>query len=148
MSSWLVVLPKGVSPGIVVVMIIFLVLVAGVAKVTQRPRYAEDELRQPTGRSAPTGTPRSFDSSSLRKWLLSAKARRITGTLQLTAGGRTCSLYFLFGHLFHVANDTLTGEPALQECLGWPDMQYTFDAKAKMPTEETIARPVEQILAA
>ena len=94
------------------------------------------------------GKPGSLDSASLRKWLLSAKGERRTGTLLLTTGGATCSLYFLFGHVFHVASDALTGEPALQECLSWQHMQYTFDAKAKLPTEETIARPVDQILAA
>ena len=102
---------------------------------------------QPSRRPDPKGAPASFDPSSLRRWLLSAKVQRRTGTLRLTAGARTCSLYFLFGHLFHVASDTLTGEPALQECLTWPDIQYAFDAKAKLPTEETIARPIDQILA-
>jgi hypothetical protein len=123
------------------------VLLAVIAIRVGRSRSAEDELRQPKGQPARTATPGSFDSSSLRRWLLSAKAARRTGTLQLTADGRTCSLYFLFGHLFHVASDALTGEPALQDCLSWQNMQYSFDAKAKLPTEETIARPVDQILA-
>ncbi len=127
--------------------VVAMVLLAVVVIGTRRPRHAEDELRLPPRRPDPKGAPGSFDSSSLRKWLLSAMAQRRTGTLQLTAGGRTCSLYFLFGHLFHVASDTLTGEPALQECLTWPDIKYTFDGKAKLPTEETIARPIEQILA-
>jgi len=127
--------------------VIALMLIAVVVVGTRRPRHAEDELRQPSGQRTRSGAPGSFDPSSLRKWLLSAKAQRRTGTLQLTAGGRTCSLYFLFGHLFHVASDTLTGEPALQECLTWQDVQYTFDPKAKLPTEETVERPVDQILA-
>ena len=135
MNSWLAVVAVAV-----------LVLIA-VVVIVARPRHIEDVLRQPTRPAAGTSIPGSFDSSSLRKWLLSAMAQRRTGTLQLTAGGRTCSLYFLFGHLFHVASDTLTGEPAPQECLTWPDIQYTFDAKAKLPTEETIARPIDQILA-
>jgi Domain of unknown function (DUF4388) len=80
--------------------------------------------------------------------VLSAKDDRRTGTLQLTAGSQTGSLYFLFGHLFHVATGTLTGEPALAECLTWHDIHYTFDATAKMPTEETITRPLDEILAA
>ena len=67
--------------------------------------------------------------------------------MQVTAGSQTCSLYFLFGHLFHVATGTLTGEPALAECLTWHDIHYSFDATAKMPTEETIGRPIDQILA-
>jgi Domain of unknown function (DUF4388) len=123
-----------------------LVLIAVIVIVT-RPGHADDMLRQPTRGAASTKAPGSFDPSSLRIWLLSAKSERWTGTLQLTAGGRSCSLYFLFGHLFHVASDTLTGEPALQECLTWQDIHYTFDTKAKLPTEETIERPIDQILA-
>jgi hypothetical protein len=127
--------------------VIALVLIAVVAIRVGRSRSAEDELGQPKGQSGRGATPGSFDSAALRQWLLSAKAARRTGTLQLTADGRTCSLYFLFGHLFHVASDALTGEPALQDCLSWQNMQYSFDAKAKLPTEETIVRPVDQILA-
>ena len=74
------------------------------------------------------------------------KARE-TGTLQVTAGERSASVYFLFGHLFHVTSGTLTGEPALQECLTWQDFRYTFDKTAKLPTEESIERPTNEILA-
>jgi len=127
---------------VIVVVLIALVVVGG-----RRPHSAEVELGQPKSRPAPAASPGSLGPSSLRDWLLSAKEDRRTGTLQLTAGGKTCSLYFLFGHLFHVATGTLTGEPALAECLTWQDIHYTFDATAKMPTEETIERPIDQILA-
>lgn len=127
--------------------VIALVLVAVFVVQSRRPHSAEVELGQPKSRPARAGSPGSLDPSSLRDWLLSAKADRRTGTLQVTAGSQTCSLYFLFGHLFHVATGTLTGEPALAECLTWQDIHYTFDATAKMPTEETIERPIDQILA-
>jgi hypothetical protein len=127
--------------------VIVVVLIAVVVVGGRRPHSAEVELGQPKRRPAGTGSPGSLDPSSLRDWLLSALAGRRTGTLQLAAGSQTCSLYFLFGHLFHVATGTLTGEPALQECLTWQDIHYTFDATAKMPTEETIERPIDQILA-
>jgi hypothetical protein len=133
--------------GIWIVAVVALVLIAVAVIGVRRPRHAEDELGVPSEQRDSKAAPGSFDSSSLRKWLLSAKAQRLSGTLLVTAGGRTCSLYFLFGHLFHAASDTLTGEPALQECLTWTDIQYTFDPKAKLPTEETIERPVDQILA-
>jgi hypothetical protein len=64
----------------------------------------------------------------------------------VTAGDRTGSLYFLFGHLFHATSGALTGERALQECLTWQDFRYTFDKTAQLPTEETIERPIDQIL--
>jgi hypothetical protein len=127
--------------------VIVLLLIAVFVVQGRRPHSAEVELGQPKIRPARVGSPGSLDPSSLRDWLLSAKDERRTGTLQLTAGSQTCSLYFLFGHLFHVATGTLTGEPALQECLTWQDIHYTFDATAKMPTEETIERPIDQILA-
>jgi hypothetical protein len=127
--------------------VIVVVLIAVVVVGGRRPHSAEVELGQPKSRPARTGSPGSLDPSSLRDWLLSAQADRRTGTLQVTAGSQTCSLYFLFGHLFHVATGTLTGEPALAECLTWHDMHFAFDATAKMPTEETIGRPIDQILA-
>jgi len=127
--------------------VIVVVLIAVVVVGGRRPHSAEVELGQPKSRPTRAGSPGSLDPSSLRDWLLSAQTGRRTGTLQVTAGSRTCSLYFLFGHLFHAATGTLTGEPALQECLTWQDIHYTFDATAKMPTEETIERPIDQILA-
>ena len=126
---------------------IIVVLIAIVVVGGRRPHSAEVELGQPKSRPVSAGSPASLDPSSLRDWLLSATADRRTGTLQVTAGSQTCSLYFLFGHLFHVATGTLTGEPALAECLTWHDIHYSFDATAKMPTEETIGRPIDQILA-
>ena len=89
-----------------------------------------------------------MDPASLRKLLLSAQMNRWTGALRLTTGERTCSLYFLFGHLFHAASEGVTGESALQDCLNWHDSSFTFDAKARLPREETIERPIDQILAA
>ena len=74
------------------------------------------------------------------------KTARETGTLQVTAGERSASLYFLFGHLFHATSGTLTGEPAVQECLTWQDFRYSFDKTAKPPTEESIERPMNEIL--
>jgi len=106
-----------------------------------------DWKRKP-GERRPAPTVGSLDSESLRKLLLSAQVNRWTDALRLTGGERTCSLYFLFGHLFHAASDGLTGESALQDCLTWPDGSFTFDGKAQLPREEPIERPIDQILAA
>ena len=127
--------------------VVALALIAVVVVGARRPRHAEDELAQPARRPARSDTPGSLDPAGLKVLLQSIQARRDTGTLQLTAGGRTASLYFLFGHLFHVASDSLTGEPALHECLGWRDVHYTFDKTAELPTLETIERPLDEILA-
>jgi hypothetical protein len=101
----------------------------------------------------PAPQPKRTDRSSLpvpdglKGVLHRLQTCRETGTLQLSASERTASLYFLFGHLFHVTTGTLVGEAALQECLTWQDFRSTFDKTAKLPTEETIARPLDEILA-
>ena len=119
-----------------------------VAIGTRRPRRAEDELAQPTTKSPSVDASSSLaHAAGVLPVLRSIKARRQTGTLQLTAGGYTASLYFLFGHLFHATSGALTGEPALQECLGWTDFRYAFDSKGPLPTEETIQRPTDEIVA-
>src|SRR3989442_8573064 len=95
-NSWLWSSCIGVGIWLGVGAVIALVLIAVVVIGRRRPRSAEDELGQPVHPPAQVGTPGSIDAPSLREWLLSAKEDRRTGTLQLTAGGRTSSLYFLF----------------------------------------------------
>ncbi len=72
---------------------------------------------------------------------------RATGTLSVTGGGRACSLYFLFGHLFHAVGDGQEGEAAVLEALGWHSGSFTFDARAKLPPEETITASTADLLA-
>jgi hypothetical protein len=121
-------------------------LMAGVVMGVRRPRHAEDELSQPVHPSADTEMPGSASQAPLNVFLRSFQTQRATGTVQVTTGGYTGSLYFLFGHLFHAVCGTATGEAALQEMLGWHDVQYTFDTKSPLPTEETVERPIDQIL--
>jgi len=127
--------------GAVAALVLVVVLIG-----TRRPRRAEDELAQSTRLAAPPTGQSSLDRGGLKALLWSMKIARETGTLQVTAGEHSASLYFLFGHLFHATSGTLTGEPALQECLTWQDFRYTFDKTAKLPTEESIERPMDEIL--
>ena len=135
MNIWLVL-------GAVAALVLVVVLIG-----TRRPRRAEDELAQPTQQAARPDVPSSLAQGGLKTLLRSMQTARETGTLQVTAGERTASLYFLFGHLFHVTSGTLTGEPALLDCLTWQDFRYTFDKTAQLPTEESIERPMNEILA-
>jgi hypothetical protein len=129
------------------VVAVLFVLIAIVVVGVRRPRHAEDELSQPKGPEARVEAPKPASQLPLSVFLRSIQKERETGTLQVTAGGRTGFLYFLFGHLFHAVCDAATGEAAVRECLGWRDVQYAFDKKSPLPTEETIERPVDQILA-
>ena len=66
------------------------------------------------------------------------QAERATGTLTIDNGGDSCSLYFLFGHLFHASGPGGQGEEVVIDALGWEDGSYQFDPRAKLPAEETI----------
>ena len=132
-------------------------LMVAVAVTMRRPRLIDDELNRPSGttrsskgsarQSSKLAQSGSLTPASLIGVLLAIRADRRTGTLVLSSEGRSCGLYFLFGHLFHVSSGSLNGEAALKSALAWPAITYTFDAEAPMPTEETIRRPIDQILA-
>jgi hypothetical protein len=85
--------------------------------------------------------------TSLASLLEAMQSERATGTLAVTNGDTSCSLYFLFGHLFHAAGSVAEGEEAVIEALAWPDGQFTFDPRAKLPAEETIKSATSDLLA-
>ncbi len=91
----------------------------------------------------------SLSDGGLATLLQSMQAERATGTLTIDNGGDSCSLYFLFGHLFHANGPGGQGEEVVIDALGWDDGSYQFDPRAKLPAEETIkASPAELIAAA
>src|SRR5207253_2384053 len=88
----------------------------------------------------------SLHDAGLASLLQTMQAERATGTLSLENGADTCSLYFLFGHLFHASGPGGQGEDVVIGALGWRDGAYQFDPRAKLPAEETIkASPAELI---
>jgi hypothetical protein len=129
-----------------VVVLVGLVLIAVVVVGVRRPRHAEDELTQPEHAPARVERAGALNQSPLNVFISSIQTERETGTLQVTAAGRTGYLYFLFGHLFHAVCGTQTGEAAVRECLAWHDVHYVFDKRPPLPTVETIERPLDEIL--
>ena len=88
----------------------------------------------------------SLQDAGLASLLQTMQAERATGTLTLENGADNCSLYFLFGHLFHASGPGGQGEEVVVGALGWRDGSYQFDPRAKLPAEETIkASPAELI---
>ena len=83
----------------------------------------------------------------LEEILQTVQKERATGTLQVKADGGQATLYFLFGHLFHAVNGEATGESVVHDALGWNEGDFTFDAKAKLPAEETIKVSTAELLA-
>src|SRR5438874_11370650 len=81
--------------------IVALALIAVVVIGAGRPRHAEDELAQPQRAPARVEAPDPLNQPPLSVFLRSIETERETGALHVTAGGRTGSLYFLYGHLFH-----------------------------------------------
>jgi len=89
----------------------------------------------------------SLEQTSLASLLEAMQVERATGTLSVSRGDAKCSLFFLFGHLFHAAGTGGEGEDAILAALSWSDGQFTFDPRAKLPAEETIRMSTAELLA-
>ena len=83
----------------------------------------------------------------LRSLLEAAQGERSTGTLTLRNGnGQSTSLYFLFGHLFHAQGDGTAGDDAVVNALHWTRGDFEFDAKAKLPADETVKAGITELV--
>ena len=79
--------------------------------------------------------------------LESAQGERSTGTLNVRNGnGQSASLYFLFGHLFHAQSDGKSGDEAVVNALHWTRGDFDFDAKAKLPSDETVKSGIPELV--
>ena len=120
---------------VVIAIVVALALVVGV----RRPRSIEEELQQappaPSIHAAPS------PPAPLATTIEGLIRNKATGKLDVTSGDQNCSLYFLFGHLFHAESGGLKGEDALQVALAWPHPSSMFDPRDHVPSQETIRRP-------
>jgi hypothetical protein len=91
----------------------------------------------------------SLAETSLKNLLETAQGERSTGTLTVRDGsGKSASLYFLFGHLFHAQSDGTAGDAAVVSALGWGGGEFEFDAKAKLPSDETVKAGIPELVQA
>jgi hypothetical protein len=91
----------------------------------------------------------SLAETPLRSLLEAAQGERSTGTLTLRNGnGESTALYFLFGHLFHAHGDGLAGDDAVVSALTWSKGEFDFDAKAKLPADETVKAGIPELVEA
>ena len=89
----------------------------------------------------------SLTDTNLRSLLEVAQAERATGTLTLRQNGaRSTTLYFLFGHLFHAMGEPGSGDDAVVHALDWSAGEFDFDAKAKLPADETVRSSIPELL--
>jgi Domain of unknown function (DUF4388) len=83
----------------------------------------------------------------LRSLLEAAQGERSTGTLTLRNGsGQSTSLYFLFGHLFHAQGEGGAGDDIVVSALNWSKGEFEFDAKAKLPADETVRAGIPELV--
>src|SRR5258708_121533 len=83
----------------------------------------------------------------LRSLRESAQGERSTGTLPVRNGnGQSASLYFLFGHLFHAQGDGKAGDEAVLHALHWTKGDFEFDAKAKLPADESVKAGIQELV--
>jgi hypothetical protein len=79
--------------------------------------------------------------------LESAQGERSTGTLVVRNGnGESTSLYFLFGHLFHAQGNGKSGDEAVVHALHWTRGDFEFDARAKLPADETVRAGIPDLV--
>lgn len=91
----------------------------------------------------------SLAETPLRSLLESAQGERSTGTLTLRNGnGESTALYFLFGHLFHAHGGGKAGDEAVVSALHWERGDFEFDAKAKLPADETVKAGIPELVQA
>jgi hypothetical protein len=89
----------------------------------------------------------SLAETPLRSLLESAQGERSTGTLNVHNGnGQSASLYFLFGHLFHAQSDGKSGDEVVVSALHWTKGDFEFDAKAKLPSDETVKAGIPELV--
>ncbi|HEV2141112.1 MAG TPA: DUF4388 domain-containing protein [Candidatus Dormibacteraeota bacterium] len=89
----------------------------------------------------------SLTEVPLRSLLESAQGERSTGTLNVRDGnGQSASLYFLFGHLFHAQSDGRSGDEVVVSALHWTRGDFDFDAKAKLPSDETVKAGIPELV--
>jgi Domain of unknown function (DUF4388) len=107
-----------------------------------KPRSGWADLRRSLLQSHGT-----LAETPLRSLLEAAQGERSTGTLTLRNGsGESTSLYFLFGHLFHAQGDGLAGDDAVVSALNWNKGEFDFDAKAKLPADETVKAGIPELV--
>ena len=91
----------------------------------------------------------SLAETPLRTLLESAQGERSTGTLFVRNGnGESASLYFLFGHLFHAQANGKSGDEAVVNALHWTRGDFEFDAKQKLPSDETVKAAIPELVRA
>jgi len=89
----------------------------------------------------------SLAETNVRSLLEAAQAERATGTLTLRQNGASATtLYFLFGHLFHAVGDGAAGDDAVVSALAWAEGDFDFDAKAKLPADETVRSSIPELI--
>ncbi len=89
----------------------------------------------------------SLAETNVRSLLEAAQAERATGTLTLRQDGQgSTTLYFLFGHLFHAVGEGTAGDDAVVAALTWSTGEFDFDAKAKLPADETVRSSISELI--
>jgi hypothetical protein len=127
--------------GLVVLTILLIVTLFSVARRQGRRRAMQLRSRQVT-------SPGGWNLSAGRVPIVApvpetveALSRdRATGTLRVTSGDQSASLYFVFGQLFHAEKGDLEGEDVLREVLTWREVTSTLDRRSVLPAKETIRK--------
>lgn len=81
------------------------------------------------------------DAFATQAVLAELMTMRETGCLTIRSAddGAVCRVYLLMGKPFHAEGPTGEGDSALAGALSWPNVTTSFDDKAQLPLQQTIA---------
>jgi hypothetical protein len=134
------------SISIVLALLIAAGLVVLLLVGVRKPRTADEELglNVPPPSTAEGRAGALATGKPLKPVIQALMSGRSTGLLTVSSPlGDTCTIGFLFGHMFHAECGSVEGEEALRMALSWASSTSSFNPKAQLPTKETIARVID-----
>src|SRR5207245_10240572 len=60
--------------------------------------------------------------------------------------GGSSAVYVLFCHVFHAEGNGKAGDDAVVNALAWTKGEFEFDAKAKLPADETVKAGIPELV--
>src|SRR5262249_31877618 len=99
------------------------------------------------GPARPTIRRGSLTEIPLGSLLGSLAQERASGKLTIDGDNVPATLYFINGHLYHAVGDGAVGDEAVVRALNRPGGAFEFDARARLPADDTVASSISDLVA-
>ena len=109
------------------------------------PRPERPSRGDPPAR--PTIRRGSLTEMPLGSLLASLAQERASGKLTIDGDNVPATLYFINGHVYHAVGDGAVGDEAVIRALNRPGGAFEFDARARLPADDTVASSISDLVA-